>query len=766
MPTPGGKPWRYAGRSSVVVAVLFCIVLAVLHNTVKSAVPSVHVGITSLRPPGTGPAIAAQPVIAGFPSNRAITLLLPNAAHPDAVKHTQGYTLTSLEDDHYQRPEPTLLAGIEQQVVGFSDASTARIETRLHLLFDTPLITDTRYHLRGPGLATSGVSFHYKQQAANPSIQVNQLGYAPAANKYAYIGNWLGTAGPLPIDDKYFLVIDELSGETVYRGALTPRAMADPWSGNDVYQADFSSLRRPGRYYIRLPGLGSSDHFAIANDVYDIAYRTTARYFYHHRNHTRIAAPWAETGYQRDAGVTAKADGIFHPRVADSPLGKGEQGYREITRGWFDAGDYGQYIVNAAPVWYVLGAAIDIMPDNFRDGDLNIPESGNGIPDLLDELEWGMDWALSMQDPADGGVWFRIASERWDSTLPAAISAPRYIGEKTTHATAAFAALAAIHSRLLMPYRPARAKQTLAAAKLAWDFLENHQQWPAEGQQYSNPEGTHAGTYADKSALDNSMWAAAELYRVTGEARYHNAYKKLATQVPADPTAVVSFHDQAMAALWAYMNASWPDRDKELLVDARNAVLAGADWRLRVADEHPFRAAVHPHLPFLGWGSFSHSTRATLPLLQAWMLTGDDAYRRAAWQTPHPQLGANPQALSYITGLGQRSPRYPLSKLSQYDGVEAPLPGIPVNGPHYYLPAIWASTQAVNKAYDPPHSAADKQQASTIYPPLRRFTDSEHLPPMTEPTIAEVASTAVAYALLRGELPGEGSSPTERESGE
>ena len=66
-------------------------------------------------------------------------------------------------------------------------------------------------------------------------------------------------------------------------------------------------------------------------------------------------------------------------------------------------------MTNAAPVWYAIAAAHDLAPGNFRDGDLGIPESGNGIPDILDELEWGMDWALTMQDE-DGGVFWRIAS--------------------------------------------------------------------------------------------------------------------------------------------------------------------------------------------------------------------------------------------------------------------------------------------------------------------------------------------------------------------
>ena len=141
--------------------------------------------------------------------------------------------------------------------------------------------------------------------------------------------------------------------------------------------------------------------------------------------------------------------------------------------------------------------------------------------------------------------------------------------------------------------------------------------------------------------------------------------------------------------------------------------------------------------------------------MQAWFITGDELYRRQAWSTPHAQLGSNPQALCYITGLGQRSPSFPLSKLSQYDSVKAPLPGIPVNGPHYYLPASWASTRAVNQGYYPslPSAGDHNAKVADSYPPLRRFTDSQYLPPMSEPTIAEVASVAVAYGLLREPWP-------------
>ena len=112
----------------------------------------------------------------------------------------------------------------------------------------------------------------------------------------------------------------------------------------------------------------------------------------------------------------------------------------------------------------------------------------------------------------------------------------------------------------------------------------------------------------------------------------------------------------------------------------------------------------------------------------------------------HPQLGVNPLSLSFITGIGARSPRFPLSKLSKYDDVSAPLRGIPVNGPAYHLPELWPATRAVNAAYWPP--AQRSGNADSVYPPLRRYVDSDLIPPMSEPTIAELAAAVVAFGLL------------------
>jgi hypothetical protein len=425
-----------------------------------------------------------------------------------------------------------------------------------------------------------------------------------------------------------------------------------------------------------------------------------------------------------------------------------------VQRGWFDAGDYGQYVPNAAPIWFLAGAALDLAPGRFEDGDFNIPESGNGIPDLIDELEWGMDWLLGMQDPADGGVWFRLASRTWDDVPPDQIRHPRLLAEKTTHATAAFAAACALHARLLRPYRPKRAAEVLEAAEAAWTFLQSHPQWPAEGQRYKNPPDVRAGDYADASARDNVLWAAAELYRTTGKTDYRDAFEQALPRVEIDPTAGVSFKDFALAALWAYLLTDDDDRDPRWVAESRAKLLAAADWRIRKANEHPFRAPTHQAIALVGWGSFAVSTRATLPLLQAYRLTGKTDYLEWAWESPHPQLGANPQSICYVTGLGARSPRFPLSKLTRRDVPGKPLAGIPVLGPHFHLPALWDEMRAVNESYLPPNQRADRELQNEkgvahAYPALRRYTDATGLPPMSEPTVADYAQVGLAFGLLR-----------------
>lgn len=700
--------------------------------------------------PASYPALYLEPL-----SSMALTVAVDDAAAEISLR-PDGYSLRLTGEKAHSAPLLPSKVGFSRTVIGFDSKENALVEKRVHLYFPVAMKHDGRYRLEFPGQSLHDIEFSYKGGAISRTIQVNQVGYLPDSRKIAFVGNWLGTAGPLPIQAKQFEVYEESSGQKVFIASLKSISPSDPWSGNSLYHADFSALDKQGRYFLHINGIGRSDSFTIANHIYAPVYRKTFRLFYHTRNSTDIRTPFSDAGYERPGGIPKSLSGLLHKAIVESPFARNETAgnYRAIEGGWFDAGDYGQYVVNAAPVWHAFAAGHDLMPANFASDAMGIPESGNAMPDIFDELEWGMKWLLAMQDKDDGGVYSRLVPLQWDTRLPHEVNSHRYLFEKTTHATASFAAASAIHARLFAKLRPGRASEVLAAAEAAWKFIEITSPWPEEGNQYQNPKGVHAGEYADKSSLDNRLWAAAELYRTTGKVSYKDAFENLFHKIEIDPTTPVSFKEQALAACWAMVMAG---RDglginPVLFKELQEILIASADWFLRKSDENPYLAPIHQYIGFTGWGSFAHSTRAVLPLMQAYALTGKVNYRNRATEMTNIQLGANPQSLSYITGVGARYPKHPLSKLSQYDGNEEPLAGIPVNGPHYHLPEIWNSTRSVNAAYLPAEKAAIDEQGKprfgNAYPVMRRYVDSSLLPPMSEPTIAEYARTAVAFGLL------------------
>lgn len=669
-----------------------------------------------------------------------------------------NYLLSEVSHEGTPSPVTASLAGESRTVVGFTRTTEYPLtEQRIHLHFPIAMKHNKSYRLHvkdKPGLA---INFTFSDKFISPSIQVNQVGYLPGSRKVGIIGNWLGTAGPMPVASSHFEIIDQASGKIILRRPLSLVSKHDEWSGNRVYHADFTSVQRPGDYYLSAPGVGISHSFSINHDVYRAVSRHVFRLFYHSRNSIPILEKYSDRGFSRPSGIPSSLNGIVHPAIKRSPFDyeKNPGDKINISGGWFDAGDYGQYVVNAAPVWHAFSVGYDLSANVMNNDDMGLPESGNGQSDFIDELEWGMQWMRAMQDPGDGGVYSRLVPVNWDTQLPQDVETPRYLFEKTTHATASFAATLAIHARMLETVTDLGTQDLVTQAELAWDFITHQPSWPEEGDRYVNPHGVHAGEYPDKSSIDNRLWAAGELYRLTGNARYMQAFVALFNKIQVDPTALTSFKDQLLAACWALVMAEHEGKpvDEHTSEQVRKILLSSADWLIRMTDNHPYLAPMHHDLRFTGWGSFAHSTRAILPLLQAYALTKKQVYLDYAMQMSNPQLGTNPQSISYITGIGSRSPKYPLSKLSQFSGLNRPLTGIPVNGPHYHLPALWNSTRKVNSTYVPLEQRSDSAEkegnAQITYPALRRYIDATPLPPMSEPTVAEYARTAIGLALLK-----------------
>ena len=494
---------------------------------------------------------------------------------------------------------------------------------------------------------------------ADLQIKLNQLGFLPGSYKLAIVPN---------VAARKFAVIKAGSDAEVITGELAAAALWAP-SGETVRQADFSGLVQPGRYQLRVAGLPDSAPFTVAPDAYQALNAAAIKYYYFNRAGTALL--------EQHAGVHARA--AAHPDtqvyIHDSAASPARPAGTVISspKGWYDAGDYNKYIVNSGITTYTLLAAYEDFPEFFQAQRLNLPESGNGIPDLLNETLWNLEWMLSMQDPNDGGVYHKLTNKAFDGmVMPDQATQARYVVQKTTAATLDFAAVMAAASRVLAPYdtqlhgMPAR---MLAASQSAWRWAQAHPQ-----ALYQQPKDIATGEYGDQDVRDEFAWAAAELYIATRNDDYYRAMQaaKLEATVPSWSD-VRSLAWMSLARHRKQLSAA---ADQQLIASRINA-LAGkllAAWK-----ESAYGVAMQTG-DFV-WGSNAVALNQAMVLLQGYRLNGKREYLLAAQSGLDYVLGRNPIDTSFVTGYGNRSPLHPHHRLSEADGIPAPVPGMIVGGP-------------------------------------------------------------------------------------
>jgi endoglucanase len=316
---------------------------------------------------------------------------------------------------------------------------------------------------------------------------------------------------------------------------------------------------------------------------------------------------------------------------------------------------------------------------------LQIPESDNGVPDLLDEARWNLRWMLKMQD-ADGGVWHKLTSERFGGfVMPEKDDGgPRYVigtGSapfKSSCATGDFAAVMAIAARVFRPFDPEFARTALAAAERAWAWLAKN---PAVV--FRNCCGVQTGEYGDGNCADERLWAAAELFRATGAPEYDSLLQ------------VELRHGRARArgrtALVAGRAQPRPVRLRPLAPahDGRGRALPDPHGRGRRRRRHRGRTRANPYRLSLRatdyvWGSNGVVANYGVALVLVNMLQPDPALLDAAAENLHYLLGRNTFALSWVTQLGDRPYRHPHHRPSGGDANAEPWPGMLSGGPNRY----------------------------------------------------------------------------------
>lgn len=540
-------------------------------------------------------------------------------------------------------------------------------------------------------------------------ITVDQFGYLPDEDKTAVISDpQLGYNAAAAYEPGPELEVRRKDdGAVVHRGSPRPFAggATDRASGDRGWWFDFTPVREAGDYYIFDPKNGRRSHvLRVAPDIYAPVLRAALRVFYYQREAFAHRPPYAEAPWideptylqdQQARALTAKADGGTA---------------RDLSGGWMDAGDTNKYPTFLAEVIHPLLYGWRANPAALGD-DFGLPESGNGLPDVLDEIKWELDWLVKMQE-ADGGVFLKMGHDTYaGSTWPLSRDQrPRFYGPKASASTLAAAAIFAHASRV---YREFPAWQDFAAdlgerAERAWRWYQ------ANPRSYDADHGEIKSGDADKDAAEHDRWealAAMHLWAITGRAEYHGVFQQRYRSMR-----------QFVDPVWAPYEAGQAEAllDYTHLPGANAEIVAHILARLRTSTHNPdfmpqddstdlYRSWIAPTA--FHWGS--NLIRSGYGIVAVNALTsvpeGIDRsrVRQRALDMLHGLHGVNPLGLVYLANMSGAGAEVSAMRLyhewfsAGSPLAEQPAPGYVTGGPnHSYGGTIeWLKHQPDAKCY-------------------------------------------------------------------
>ncbi len=497
------------------------------------------------------------------------------------------------------------------------------------------------------------------QIRAQGKMFVNQIGYLPQSEKIV-----VGSTGA-----DSFYVVDVQTGKRLLTKAFSKHFVNDPLSGMDLKVGDFSEFKTEGRFRIEDNIGNESFEFAIGKSVFNDLARTVQKAYYFQRCGTALTMNYAGK-YFRNA--CHQADGYFHSTT-------GKKGFHYAVGGWHDAGDFGKYIVNAGVTVGTLLLAYELFPEYFSADDLNIPESGNGVPDLLDEIRYELEWELKMQDTS-GGVFTKLTPKNFAPfVMPDQDDSKRFVYQISSAATADFCAVSAKAARIFSPFDSAFSSQCEKAASLAWQYLVNHPDIVPPGG-FRNPSDTFTGEYGDSNDRDERLWAAIEMFASIGDSSCLNYYLHNVNSVGLFKN--LNWRDVSDLAHLTYLTLSHPDGD--LTKTMLKTSLSNFAEEIKIkTDNNGFGINIKNGEFY--WGSNS------MVLNNALLLIADEYFNKRSENFSYTLkalnyiLGLNPLNQSFVSGFGTKRLMHPHHRQSASDDVSEPVPGLLAGGPNQYL---------------------------------------------------------------------------------
>lgn len=502
----------------------------------------------------------------------------------------------------------------------------------------------------------------------NP-IKVNQVGYLTHESKIATIEPEAKT--------KSFLIKDQ-EGKTVWR---TKRASTkkSPFSSKIRQEIDFSSITKPGRY--TLVAGRHQQSFIISSDPYTEALKASIKGYYYQRSgeslERKYAGEYARPAAHLDSHV------MVHPSAATPKRPAGT--IISSPKGWYDAGDYNKYIVNSGFTLGLILQSYQLHQDRFNALNLQIPESDNKIPDILDEMMYNLEWMLTMQDPTDGGVYHKLTTPNFEGfVMPEDCKQQRYVVQKTTTAALDFAATMALAARIYqrLPEFQSFCRQAIEAAERAYAWAVKYPTvyYDQDGNNKKFSPAIQTGGYGDNHTEDEFFWAATELYLTTSE----TSYLEQAKQFVPDEFSIPSWGNVAGLGIFQWVNQELlgtPDAGKLPMKEIKESLKKKCDEDIQELATSSFHSIFGNSAQDFHWGSNAESCLGRgIAQMYEYALTKDSKYRQAALSTLDYFFGRNATGYCYLTGFGTQRVMNIHHRISAADNIKEPVPGLVAGG--------------------------------------------------------------------------------------